>query len=193
MRYENLYKNFGDTLALQEYAVDWARQNVRLIAYGLPAFFLPFFLGHPQWLVGSVVNCLLVVAALELQGRNLLPVILLPSLGALSRGLLFGPFTPFLAIMVPFIWAGNALLVAGMKSLYLKFKQNYWVSLGASALLKTVFLFACAFALVNSSVLPALFLTTMGATQFVTAAAGGALAFALTKTGLTKKLDALAV
>ena len=78
-----------------------------------------------------------------------------------------------------------------MKSLYLKFKQNYWASLGASALLKTVFLFACAMVLVNSSVLPALFLTAMGAMQFVTAVAGGVLAFALLKTGATKKLNAL--
>jgi hypothetical protein len=109
-----------------------------------------------------------------------------PSLGVLARGLIFGPFTPFLAIMLPFIWVSNALLVYGIRALHKKKEQNYWISLGASSLVKTGFLFSAAFVLVSISALPLVFLTAMGVTQLITALSGGILAYGAHRSGMTR-------
>ncbi|PIY59817.1 hypothetical protein COY95_05085 [Candidatus Woesearchaeota archaeon CG_4_10_14_0_8_um_filter_47_5] len=160
----------------------------QVIIYSVIGFMVPLLLGHPQLLVGVVVNAALVLGALYLDGRGVLPIILLPSLGVLSRGMIFGPFTVFLVYMIPFIWVGNSILVFSMKYLYLKRRMMYGVSLGVSALAKTLFLFGCAFALVKLGVLPPVFLTTMGTLQLATAAGGGALSWSVVKArALVKK------
>ncbi len=82
------------------------------LALPIVAFAIPFFVSGPQWLTGTAVNCLLILAAARLPQRFVWPVIILPSLGALAHGALFGPFTPFLLFFVPFIWIGNWLFTA---------------------------------------------------------------------------------
>jgi len=134
-------------------------------------------IGHPQIIVGVLVNTLLITSALNIKGYKLLPVIIAPSLGALSRGILFGPFTIFLVYMIPFIWIGNAILVYAFKELNLNKKVNRWITLLAGSILKAAFLFAIAYILVKSGILPKLFLTTMGIFQFYTAILGGIIAF----------------
>ena len=74
-------------------------------------FAIPFTFGHPQLLVGVLVNALLVWSSLRLPLKMTLPVVFTPVLGVLARGLLFGPFTSYLALMAPFIWIGNLILV----------------------------------------------------------------------------------
>lgn len=145
------------------------------------SFAIPFFIPHPQLLTGSIVNSFIIFAALRFRGKNILPVILLPSIAAFFRGLLFGPFTIFLAYLIPFIWIGNALLLFSMKYLHAKLNKNYFLSLLAGALLKSLFLFASAFLLYSTIHLPALFLESMGVLQFITALIGGILTFILTK------------
>ncbi|MBN2518585.1 MAG: hypothetical protein JXB14_07070 [Candidatus Altiarchaeota archaeon] len=162
-------------------------RSLRVFVYFQLAFFVPFFIGQPQLLVGTIVNAMLVISALELDTKRTIPVIFAPSLAVLARGLIFGPFTPFLALMVPFIWASNALLVIIVKSL--KNRRDYWISLGLAVVAKSGFLFLSALALISLSVLPVLFLTTMGELQLVTAILGGVVAFSAIKSGATKKLD----
>lgn len=165
-----------------KYVSEYAHEVARFYVYFLVGFLVPFTLGHPQLLVGAVVNATLVLTALEINSlRRLLPLLFAPSLGVLARGLIFGPFTPFLAIMLPFIWVGNAILVLGIRKLHKERGKNYWISLGASSVAKSGFLFSAAFALVSLSVLPEMFLTTMGAVQLLTAVSGGIAAFALHK------------
>jgi hypothetical protein len=164
-------------LKKQEYALGFVQENIELVIYSILSFSLPLIIGHPQWLVGTLVNAALVLAALNLKDYKLLPVIMLPSFGVLTAGLIFGKFTMFLVYMIPMIWIGNFVLVWGMKKLYLQKKINKWATLAISASLKTAFLFVCAFTLVKFGVLPALFLTTMGLFQLYTAVAGGILAF----------------
>ncbi len=86
-----------------------------MVIFSLAAFFIPLFLGHQQIIVGSVVNAFLITAGMHLKGYKVLPIIIMPSLGALSAGLIFGPLTKFLIIMIPFIWIGNALFVFTFK------------------------------------------------------------------------------
>lgn len=161
----------------QEYDLSHTRQNIELILYSAVCFLAPLLLGHPQWLIGTLVNAALILTALNLKGYKLLPVILLPSIGVLTAGLIFGSFTMFLVYMVPFIWVGNAILVFAFKKLNLGMKINRWYTLAIGGVVKMAFLFLAAFVMVQLAILPPLFLTAMGLFQLYTALAGGVLAF----------------
>jgi len=162
---------------LQDYEISNAMQHFETVVYTAVSFFLPIVIGHPQVVVGILVNTLLITAALNLKGYKLLPVIIAPSLGALSAGLLFGPFTIYLVYMAPFIWIGNAILVFSFKWLKLKLEKNYLTTLISGAVAKSLFLFGSAFILFKLGIIPAMFLTAMGIVQLTTALGGGVAAY----------------
>lgn len=172
---------FNKLLSLQIYEFSNKQQVIEMVVYSFVCFFLPLFIGHPQIVVGVVVNTLLIMSALNMQKYKLLPVIILPSLGALSRGALFGPFTIYLVYMIPSIWLGNFIIVYLFKLLYLNKKINYFVTLVAAASLKALFLFLTAFILFKLNVIPVMFLTAMGIMQFTTAFSAGFFAFGVSK------------
>ena len=156
--------------------------RLEFLSYSALAFLVPFALGNlssvsVQLAVGSIVNALLVLGALYLGAKKILPIIVLPSIGAYASGIVFGPQSAFLLYMIPFIWLGNAILVFFVKYLKVARKQNYLASAFAGAAVKSCFLFASAFALFSLSVIPAQFLMAMGLMQFVTAMLGAAIAF----------------
>jgi hypothetical protein len=162
---------------LQDYLLKDSYQYFEMVVYTTISFFLPLILGHPQLLVGVAVNSLLVIAALNLKGWKLLPVIIAPALGALSRGILFGPFTIYLVYMVPFIWVGNAILVFSFKLMKLKMKKGYLLTLFTGSIAKSLFLFGIAYLLYSLGLIPVIFLTAMGILQLVTAILGGLAAY----------------
>jgi hypothetical protein len=95
-----------------------------------------------------------------------------------GHGVLFGPFTLFLVFFLPFIWAGNWLLVRSFASLRETFPPV--IALSLSSLLKASLLYVSALAYVRLGIVPALFLTSMSVIQLITALAGGVIAlFAL--------------
>jgi len=147
------------------------------VALPVVAFAIPFFVSGPQWLTGTAVNCLLILAAATLPRRFVWPVILLPSLGALAHGALFGPFTGVLLFCVPFIWAGNWLFAASFRRLEQSLPAS--PAIAAGALIKAAFLALSAFGLFKAHLVPMLFLTSMGTMQFVTALTGGLLALTI--------------
>ncbi len=161
----------------QEYELSRIREFAETSVYAVIAFTLPLFLGKEQLIVGSVVNALLFLAALNIRGIKTLPIIMFPSLGAFSAGLIFGPMSTALLYMIPFIWIGNSIIVFGTKYLNLKKKLNYAASVVSVATAKSVFLFATAFILFSFNAVPQAFLTSMGILQLVTALSGGALAY----------------
>jgi len=161
----------------QEYILEYKQELFEIILYTAVSFFLPLLVGHPQIIVGVLVNTLLITSALNVKGYRLLPVIIAPALGALSRGVLFGPFTVFLLYMIPFIWVGNTILVFAFKWLNLDKKVNKWVTLLIGSVMKATFLFLIAYILFSLKLVPALFLTAMGVFQFYTAILGGVVAF----------------
>lgn len=160
------------TLLTENRWVEW-------LLYSVVAFFIPFILGGPQFLVGFIVNAILVLGAMNLRDYRLIPLIILPSLGAFSRGLLFGPFTLFLAYLIPFIWIGNFILVTGIKNFVLYRKWNRLVALLVSAVIKAAWLFVTAYVLYTIGLIPEKFLTFMGLFQLLTALSGGIAAFLL--------------
>jgi hypothetical protein len=139
--------------------------------YAMIAFFTPFYLVQSQLFVGVIVNMMLISGALYSKGREMLPLIFLPSLAVLSRGLLFGDLTMYLLYMLPFIWIGNAILVYSVKSLYLKKNNDLFKSAAFGSALKAMFLLACAGVLLTAGLVPEDFLMAFGIVQLVTAVA----------------------
>jgi len=157
----------------QEYDISNVVENVEMVIYSSLAFLLPFLMGHPQIVVGIGVNAALVLAALNLRGVKLLPVIIFPSLGVLARGLIFGPMTIYLVYMIPFIWVGNAILVYFVK----RFMNSRIKASIYGSIVKSLFLFAIAAPLVLLNVLPKPFLIAMGPLQAFTAITGCVVGF----------------
>jgi len=166
-------------LTLTDYSLINKQIWAEWLLYSLVGFFTPFLLGGPQFLVGFIVNAMLVLGALNLRDYRLIPLIILPSIGVFSRGLLFGPFTLFLAYLLPFIWVGNLLLVIGIKNFVLHRKWNRVFALFFSAVIKAAWLFVAAFVLYSLDLIPEKFLTFMGPFQLLTALSGGLMAFML--------------
>ena len=160
--------------------------SLTLALIGFLSFAIPFSLGHPQILVGTIVNAALFSAALFLPKKFIYPIVFLPGLAVLSRGLIFGSLTPFLVVMLPFIWCSNWLLVFIFKKMFNE-SENYWFSIFSSSLLKFLFLLTSSFLMVKLKFLPKVFLTTMGLLQFITAFLGGILVFLVKKGQIYEK------
>ena len=74
---EYLYKNLSKISNLQDYVLSNFSQYVEMTIYSVVSFFIPLMIGHPQIVVGVIVNAMLITAALNLKGYKLLPVILI--------------------------------------------------------------------------------------------------------------------
>ncbi|MFH1188408.1 MAG: hypothetical protein V1652_01015 [bacterium] len=170
-----------EIFALQEMQAKKIRAVVECLVYSMAAFLLPFFIGHPQFIVGSFVNVFLVLSALNLKNRKILPVALLPSIAVLCRGLIFGTFTPFLFYMIPFIWLGNIALVFLIKYLYLSQKVNTSLSFGVAVIGKVIVLYSAAMIMIKLGILPEIFAMSMGMFQVYTACIGSAIAIVVQK------------
>lgn len=170
MKYLNL--NLNETY----YKKDERTQVIEMIILCLAGFMISFLVGHPQILVGALVNAFLIRCALTLPNYKVLPVVMAPSIGAAARGILFGPFTPYLIPIMPFIWAGNMILVYAFK-IYAKNKRNYWTTLLISSTIKAGFLFTAANILYTASIIPAAIVSAMGIMQATTAIIGGTIVY----------------
>jgi len=134
------------------------------------AFLAPIALGFVpgianQLLVGTIVNFLLAYSALTLVGSKLklLPLIVVPSIGAYVSGLVFGAQSASLLYFIAPIWVANAVYVFSIKAKGVLF----------SSIAKAGFLLVSATALVLLGFVPAAFLVAMGPIQLATALAGG--------------------
>lgn len=138
-------------------------------AYSLIALLTPFFLFQSQFLLGTVVNMMLISGALYAKGREMLPLIFLPSVAVLAKGVLFGPLTIYLLFMLPFIWLANAALVYTIKLMHFKNRKNIFTSMAYAGTLKALALLTSAALLFSMGIVPVEFLMTFGLWQLVTA------------------------
>lgn len=144
------------------------------LAIYLTGFLVPFIFTHPQLITGTVVNALIFTASEKLDKKAIWPILLLPSLGAVSRGLLFGPLTFFLIYFLPFIWLGNYLQVEVFSRLK---GQKYAIRVAGAGLTKYLLLVSMANIYFGLHIVPKLFITSMGVSQLITAGLGGGLAY----------------
>jgi len=128
----------------------------------------PFF-GN-QLITGSLVNAILFLgtALLGLQAGIFLAF--LPSLFALSVGLL----PPALLPMIPFIIVGNIILIVVS---HISSRINDYMRIFLASLLKFLFLFSFSSVMVKSLNIPSQIAVMMSWPQFLTALMGGIFAF----------------
>lgn len=141
------------------------------------AFLIPFFISGPQLLTGTIVNTLLFLFASQTNSRRMLPILILPSIGAALNGILLGKFTVFLLYFLPFIWVSNYILIHSFRMI-LK-KTHFIIAVALSSFLKYIFLFSIALIFTSSKIVPLLFLQLMGLFQLYTALLGGGIALLL--------------
>ena len=167
------YENKNSIVDLQEYNIGRVQENIELLLYSSICFIVPFLLGGPQIVVGAIVNTILVLSALNLRMKMIIPAIVLPSMAVLLNGLLFGPYSIFLVIMMPFIWIGNLILVLLYKKLLLQKKYNPVGVILISSIGKASILFLSALLLYGLGLIPIIILGSMGIMQLYTAMLGG--------------------
>lgn len=132
---------------------------------------------HNQMITGPIINATLFLAVLLLDIRSAILIGLIPSIVALSVGLLPAPLAP----IIPFIMLSNTILV--MVFNWLKDK-NYWLGVVTSSLVKFLFLFGASSIVINlllKQELASKVSIMMSWPQLATAIAGGIIAFGIYK------------
>jgi len=154
----------------------------QFLALAGTATILPFFI-HLQWITGPVINAILILALFLLGIRSALVICLIPSLMALSGGLLPAVLAP----VVPFIMIGNVILVLAVEWLYTGLKDEdtgYWSGVVLGAALKFAFLWlsvgVISELLIKQSLVGKV-AQMMSWPQFATAVTGGLIAFGVLK------------
>ncbi len=146
------------------------------------ASLLPFYI-HMQWITGPMVNAILIIVLFLVGVRAALVVCLVPSLMALSGGLLPAVLAP----VVPYIMISNVIFVLAVEFFYHNMKDNvrgYWTGVFIGALLKFLFLFASVSVigkLLIKQELAVKVAQMMSWPQLATAVAGGMLAYIFLK------------
>lgn len=112
---------------------------VSFLGFAGVATILPFYI-HLQWFTGPIVNAILILVLFLVGIRSALVLCLIPSLMALSGGLLPAVLAP----VVPFVMISNTILVLSIDWFYNNFKdenKGYWIGLFVGATVKFLFLF----------------------------------------------------
>ena len=85
-----------------------------------------FFGQYNQFIAGPIVNCALILGALNFRGKaKNIGVICAPSVLAVGIGFI-GFMGIYAMYMIPAIWLGNAALVLGFKYLHVHKKMNFF-------------------------------------------------------------------
>lgn len=142
----------------------------------LIGFVVPFCISGPQLVTGSFVNMLLVTYAVTTRRKFDVFMCVLPSVGAIGNGILFGTLTPYLLYFLPFIWISNMLYIRAIAT-WRSYDMPFRV-MGAATMKSGVLLLSST-VLVGLHVVPRAFILGMGIIQFVTALTGGFLALGL--------------
>lgn len=148
-------------------------ETIQLLSFSFLSFVIPVFIGKPQLVVGSLVNLLILSSTYTMKGWKNFPTIIIPSLAAISHGLLFGSLTIYLFYLLPFIWLGNFLLSFTLK---LTLNKNMVLRVLLPALTKFAAISIPTFVFVQMHFVPKNFLNVMSINQLFTALIGGILA-----------------
>ncbi len=176
------------TIEIKLLTLKKSRELFEICFLSILALIIPVYIGHPQLVVGILVNALIARSALTVNYWKGLPVMILPSIGAFLRGVLFGPFTIYLAYFMPSIWIGNCIFAFMLKDFC---RKNVLLSIILSSFIKFLILVITAYIFVQVRLVPNKFLTLMGVNQFVTALIGSSIAFLMTsiETYLVRRIE----
>lgn len=180
-------------------------KNIELLSYILIGFVTPLFIGHPQILVGVIVNTILATSAMRNINQNkMIALAITPSIGAVMNGILFGNLTNFLLYFLPAIWISNFIYMVMIKwknnkkttknkGFFISFLNricqfNYIGAIFSASVVKMSILFTTAVILVIFNLVPKQFLIAMSIIQILTALTGGFVAVGIINIIKQKKL-----
>jgi hypothetical protein len=145
------------------------------------------FPGINQFLVGPVINAILLIGTFMCGIWWGTAIGILTPLTAWMLGQLTSPLGPF----VPFIMAGNAIFVICFGLLKNKGQWGKYAGILSGAFIKYLFLYFSATKLIHlfKLKLPAKIAVVMGIPQLITALIGGAIAIVLIEMLLKRKID----
>lgn len=171
---------------------------IQTIIIGLIAFLVPTFLAqlinlvfgtqsvlatNSQIIVGSIVNTVFIISAINLKGwKNIIAIITMPSISTILGGYVFGTASIYMTYMIPAIWLGNFVLIYAYKFMMLEKKQNYFLAGIVGIVIKVLVIFG-SFELLNLfGIFPDKLVhnlqKAMGMTQLITACIGMFIAYA---------------
>lgn len=158
------------------------RYFVKFLALSGLATVLPFYI-HAQWFTGPIINAILVLSLFLVGIRGALVICMVPSLMALSGGLLPAVLAP----VVPFIMISNVIFVLSV-DFFINLGKNkdiaYLSGVITGALLKFLFLFSSVGViskLLLKQELAVKVAQMMSWPQFATAVLGGMIAWYILK------------
>ena len=128
---------------LKQTVKDFSKANeiIQTVVIALLAFLVPTFLAklltmifgaesviasNSQLVVGSIVNTVLVISALNLKGwYKILFVVTMPSISTMISGYVFQAASVYMIYMIPAIWVGNFALIYAFKYFMLSKNKSY--------------------------------------------------------------------
>jgi hypothetical protein len=166
--------------------LEFKAQLWKYLAINVMLFLVPLLLGQPQLLIGTFVNFMLIYIAVNYKHNEMLPAIFLPALATVLRDTLLGPATMYLAVLMPFIWIGNALFILSIRNFLIQ-KTKPLKLFVLSSVFKSAFLFVITLLLVALFKFPTALLLAMGGLQIVTALAASVIYLVFFKRSLLKE------
>ena len=141
---------------------------------------------NSQLIVGSVVNTLLVVSALNLKGwSKTFFVVTMPSISTVMSGYVFKSASVYMVWMIPAIWIGNFILIYAFKYIMIAQKKNYFLAAISGIICKVAIIFGFFIILKAFNVFPEKLVVNlqkaMSLIQLITATIGCTIAFAIYK------------
>lgn len=172
-----MFKGLVNLFNLTAEKVSSQKEILDMVTYSVIGFAVYFFFKNPQELLYLIASTLLVLAALNIRGAKLIPVIILPSIGALLGSYVFHNSTFIIPLFIPLIWLGNIIIIFAFKFMYLERKINFFLTLFIGATTNYLFLLFSAYGFILLGLAPTVFLIPMGTMQLASSIFGGVIAF----------------
>lgn len=174
---------------------------VQNIIIAILAFLVPTFLAqlintffgagsvianNSQIIVGTVVNTILVISALNLKGWNkTIFVVTMPSISTIMSGYVFKTASIYMVWMIPAIWLGNFVLILSFKYIMIKRNSSYFIAAIIGIIGKVAIIFGIFMLLKAFNIFPVKMISNlqkaMSLIQLITATLGSLFAFVIYK------------
>lgn len=194
---------------LKQTVRDFSKKSeiVQTIIIAFLAFVVPTFLAqliniffgagsvianNSQIIVGTVVNTILVISALNLKGWNkTFFVVTMPSISTIMSGYVFKTASIYMVWMIPAIWLGNFVLILSFKYIMIKRNSSYFIAAIIGIIGKVAIIFGIFMLLKVLNIFPVKMISNlqkaMSLIQLITATLGSLFAFVIYKLELKNK------
>lgn len=194
---------------LKQTVRDFSKKNeiFQTVVIAVLAFLVPTFLAqlinasfgvgsvvanNSQIIVGTVVNTILVISALNLKGWNkTIFVVTMPSISTIMSGYVFKTASIYMVWMIPAIWLGNFILILSFKYIMIKKEKSYFLAAIIGIIGKVAIIFGIFMLLKVLNIFPVKMISNlqkaMSLIQLITATLGSLIAFVIYKLELKNK------